>query len=85
MMFVGYYSIEKFEFEFNELEGIGKQFVQALTDVVWYIDGQYYKFENWYKLGKVPPVPGMFERFNKGSDCNKGGYNDWITKNTEAS
>ena len=44
-------------FMFGEVEGIGSQFLQSLTDTLWYIDGQYHKFESRYKHGMVPSIP----------------------------
>lgn len=64
----------------DEVDGVGRQFVQALSDALWYIDGQYHKFDSRCKHGKVPPMPAMFARFDKGDDRNKGGYNDWTAK-----
>lgn len=64
----------------DEVEDIGCQFVQALTDALWYIDGQYNKFDSRSKHGTVLPIPAMFLRFNKGDDSNRGGYNDWVAK-----
>ena len=37
-----------------------------LTDSLWYIDGQYHKFESRCKHAKVPPIPNMFLKFNRG-------------------
>ena len=68
----------------DEVNGVGLRFVQALCDALWYIDGQYKKFDSRCKHGKVPQIPAMFERFNKGDDHNKGGYNDWIAKKQKA-
>ena len=44
----------------DEVPGIGYRFVQTLTDVLWYIDGHYHKFESRCKHGKVPPIPDIF-------------------------
>ena len=54
--------------------------MNTVTSSLWYIDGQYEKFESRYKHGKVPRIPELFFRFNKGMESNKGGYNDWISK-----
>ena len=67
-------------FMHDEIEGVGHRFVQVLTDALWCIDGQYHKFESRCKHAKVPPIPNMFLKFNKGSENNKGGYNDWTSK-----
>ena len=47
----------------DEIEGVGHRFVQVLTDDLWYIDGQYH---SRCKHAKVPLIPNMFLKFNKG-------------------
>ena len=64
----------------DEVDGIGFSFMNAVVDTLWYIDGQYDKFESRHKHGKVPVIPDIFTRFNKGGENNKGGYNDWVAK-----
>ena len=67
-------------FRADEIDGIGLSFMNAVVDALWYIDGQYGKFESRHKHGKVPVIPDIFVRFNKGDESNKGGYNDWVAK-----
>ena len=69
----------KVGFKSDEVEGIGISFTNSLVDTLWYIEGQYKKFESRKEHGKVLPIPELFSQFNKGDENNKGGYNDWIT------
>ena len=64
----------------DEIGGVGCPLVQTLTVVLWYIDGQYYKFDSRCKHSKISSIPDMFMKFNKGGENNKGGYNDWTSK-----
>ena len=67
-------------FMVDEVEGIGCDFVRALSNALWYVDGQYQKFDSRSKHGTVLPIPAMFDRFKKGDENNRGGYNDWVAK-----
>ena len=71
-------------FRGDEVGGIGITFTNSLVDTLWYIDGQYQKFESRKEHGKVLPIPELFSRFNKGGENNKDGYNDWIAKRKKA-
>ena len=71
-------------FRGDEVEGIGISFTNCLVDTLWYLEGQYQKFESRKEHGKVLPIPKLFSRFNKGGINNEDGYNDWIAKRRKA-
>ena len=58
--------------------------MNTIVDNLWYIDGQYGKFAKRYMHGKAPAIPDLFVHFNKGSESNSGGYNDWVAKRIKA-